>query len=277
MIIKDNENHKQQSRLKRLFKNDQFRSVIILVFVGVALPLAIYYSFRTFTTDVIALIVSGIPPSLRTIFIFIKDRRIDILSCIIVLSFVVSGALAAIQGDARIVLLQDSFVTAVIGLMFFLTLIPLSTRWFTIYPITHLVGRQLLATLPNKEWVDQNGHPQEMPIPDFMWQEMPIYRTFSYTLTAMWGFGLLAIFGARAAMIYTDVPLDKIVGIGTAVSATVNTVLGVISAISYFIFRRKYRQFDVKWMEENDFSRNEEDRVPNQPIPDNNDNNQLTA
>ncbi|KAI7853617.1 hypothetical protein BDC45DRAFT_510700 [Circinella umbellata] len=254
MMIQDDPKFKQQpNKIKRLIKDPQFRDVLIIIFTSLALPLTIYYSFRTFTTEVIALVVSGIPPCLRAIYIFIKKRHVDILSCIIVLSFVISGILAGIQGDPKIILLQGSFVTAVIGLMFFLTLVPLSTPWFTIYPMTHLVGSQILATLPNQEWTDHEGEHHEMSTPDFMWQEVPSYRTLSYGLTILWGLGLLTIFAAKAGMIYTDVPVDQIVGISKAVSASVNGVLGGITIIMYFIFRRKFRLFDIQWREENDF------------------------
>ncbi|KAI9246895.1 hypothetical protein BDA99DRAFT_414801, partial [Phascolomyces articulosus] len=214
-----------------------------LVLIDLAIPLAIYYSFRTFTTEVIALIVSGIPPCIRAIFIFIKERRVEIISCIVVLSFVIPGALAAINGDVRIALLQDSIVTAVIGLMFFLTMIPLRTKWVSIYPMTHMAGQQMVVALAPLKWMDQNGEQQEMKVPDFVWKNMRVYRVGSYTLTLMWGVGLVAIFGARAAMIYKNVPPEKIVGIGTAISAAVNASMAVISAVSFVLFRRKYRKF----------------------------------
>ncbi|KAI9489908.1 hypothetical protein BDB00DRAFT_840595 [Zychaea mexicana] len=259
MTAKEQNEKQQENKIKRLLKNDQFQGVIILILINLALPLAIYYSFRTFTSEIIALIVSGIPPCLRAIYIFIKHRTVDILSCIIVLSFVLSGVLTAIQGDARVALLRDSFVTAVIGLMFFLTLIPLSTRWFTIFPMTHLVGRQLFAALPMQQWTDEEGTKRELTIPSFMWQEMHDYRKYSYLLTFLWGFGLLVEFGSRAAMIYTGVDVDKIVGIGTAVSASINSVLGAISAASYFVLRRRFNQFDKRWRELNDFTQKQEE------------------
>lgn len=80
----------------------QILPLVLLLVVDLAIPLAIYYIFRIFTTEIIALIVSGIPPLLRVVYILIRYRRIDILSCIFVVSFVVSGVLSIVNGKQRL-------------------------------------------------------------------------------------------------------------------------------------------------------------------------------
>ncbi|KAG1062436.1 hypothetical protein G6F42_027427 [Rhizopus arrhizus] len=129
------------------------RPMFIMLFFDVGLPLAVYYILKIWLSVLVALILSGIPPLLRVLYVFWKKRHIDILGCIFVFSFILSAVLSIISGDVRLTLLRDSTVTAVISLMFFFTLIPLKTRWFTIRPMIFLFSQQMMSEQPPVEWI----------------------------------------------------------------------------------------------------------------------------
>jgi hypothetical protein len=74
------------------------RPMAIMLFFDVGLPLAVYYILKIWLSILIALILSGIPPLLRVIYVFWKKRKVDILGCIFVVSFILSAVLSVISG-----------------------------------------------------------------------------------------------------------------------------------------------------------------------------------
>lgn len=78
-----------------------FRPLISMLVIDVGIPLAIYYVTKIWLSQLVALILSGIPPLLHTAYTFIKKRRVEILGCIVVLSYVVSAILSLITGKYK--------------------------------------------------------------------------------------------------------------------------------------------------------------------------------
>lgn len=74
------------------------RPMFIMLFFDVGLPLAVYYILKIWLSVLVALILSGIPPLLRVLYVFWKKRHIDILGCIFVFSFILSAVLSIISG-----------------------------------------------------------------------------------------------------------------------------------------------------------------------------------
>ncbi|KAI8140407.1 hypothetical protein BJV82DRAFT_485102, partial [Fennellomyces sp. T-0311] len=216
-----------------------YRNLAAIIFIDIGLPIAVYYICRTFTTQLIALIVSGMPPLLRIIYILFKYRRFDFLNGIFVLAFGLSAALSVINGDVRAALLRDAIVTGVVGLSFLATLIPIRVQSFTLYPMTHSVGRRFLEALPPQIWTDADGVKHEMAKGDWMWKYMRVYRVQAYVFTALWGFFLLVDFGIRVALIYTGVSADNVVLSGTIMIASISALLGTASAIVSIRLRRR--------------------------------------
>ncbi|KAI8640015.1 hypothetical protein BD408DRAFT_420503 [Parasitella parasitica] len=124
------------------------RPIVVMLFINVGIPLALYYLLKIWLSPLVALIISGVPPLLHVFFVFWKKRRVDILGCIFVAGFIISAILSAISGDARLTLLRDSTVTAVVSVLFLLTLIPLRTKWFIIRPVIFLFTKQMLIDQP---------------------------------------------------------------------------------------------------------------------------------
>lgn len=83
-------------KVKTVFRYS--RPLLSTLFIDVAIPLAIYYLLKNYTSILIALIVSGVPPLLHVIYGFIKYRKINILGCIFVFSFIISAVLSIISG-----------------------------------------------------------------------------------------------------------------------------------------------------------------------------------
>ncbi|KAI8138996.1 hypothetical protein BJV82DRAFT_673102 [Fennellomyces sp. T-0311] len=163
-----------------------FLNIILLLVVNVGIPLGIYYGLRGIIGDTWALIVSGAPSFLWVLWGIIKHRKVDLLSAIIGISFILSGVLSVINGDVKAVIIRDSAVGAVIGLMFLITLIPLKTKWMYLRPLTFMMVAEMYIN-SKYSWVDRYGNIQTQPIMEWQWENIRYYRVSMYMQTAAWG------------------------------------------------------------------------------------------
>lgn len=234
------------------------RPLFIMLFFDVGLPLAIYYILKIWLSSLIALILSGIPPLLRVFYVFWKTRHVDVLGCIFVFSFILSAVLSVISGDVRLTLLRDSTITAVISLMFFITLIPLKTKWFTIRPIIFLISQQMMSEQPPIKWVDADGVHHSLETMEWTWQNVPFYRRFCYILGAVWGSVLLGEFLAKIIMIESALDIDHIILYGNIIliCIMVSMTTGTLVA-SHYVRKRAAVKLEI-WLKQNDFT----DRLP---------------
>ncbi|CAO3598844.1 unnamed protein product [Absidia cylindrospora] len=239
---------------KRQFIKQQLISVGLLIFIDVGLPLAIYYVLKMYVSQLIALILSGIPPFINVIVKFIRKRKIDALGCIFVFSYVLSGILSIISGDVRLALLRDSTVTCVVSCAFLITLIPIKTRWFKSKPLTFIIAQSFVSELPPIRWIDRNGETQEKPLLNFLWRHSPAFRWHNITMTALWGICLMGEFIAKVLMIKSDMSVDDIVWISNVIVIIVVVVLSVLSTIGSMLVRKYSKAYILAWMQENDFT-----------------------
>lgn len=80
------------------------RPMLTTILIDVLIPLAVYFLLKKFTTVLVALIVSGVPPFLHVIYGFIKHRKVNVLGCIFVLSYIISAILSIISGKGSVYL-----------------------------------------------------------------------------------------------------------------------------------------------------------------------------
>lgn len=80
------------------FMVKQVKAMVVVLIIDIALPLTLYFVLQKYTSQLISLIVSGIPPLLYVIYQAIRDRRLDALGCIIVFCMVLSGVISIISG-----------------------------------------------------------------------------------------------------------------------------------------------------------------------------------
>ncbi|PHZ12626.1 uncharacterized protein RHIMIDRAFT_251570 [Rhizopus microsporus ATCC 52813] len=227
------------------------KPMIVMLVIDVGIPLAIYYGTKDAIGPLIALIISGIPPLLHVIYSFVRHRRLEILGCIFVVSFIVSAVLSLITGDVRLTLLRDSSTTALISVMFFVTLIPLQTKWFDIKPM-------MFANAPPITWVDQSGQEQSSPRLTFVWEHVKMFRTYCYALTFAWAVILMGEFAAKVIMIKSTLDVDHIVLYGNIIIITVSVAMALITSFSSRLIRKRSVVLVQEWMKENNYR----DRLP---------------
>ncbi|KAI9256230.1 hypothetical protein BY458DRAFT_519429 [Sporodiniella umbellata] len=230
-----------------------FRPLFIMLIIDVGLPLAIFYILKMYISILIALILSGIPPLLHVIYTFIKRRKLDVLGCIFVVSYTVSAVLSLITGDVRLTLLRDSTVTALISVMFFVTLIPLKTRWFEVLPMVYLISQQMFAKLEPITWVDAEGKERTRPVMEFCWEHVRVFRRYFYIITAAWSVLLMGEFVAKVVMIQSTLSVDQVVLYGNIIIIIVVVVMTTATMLYSHRMRKSTRADIEEWMKVNDY------------------------
>jgi hypothetical protein len=88
------------------------------ILVNFALPFLIYDHWRSGLGDVKALMASSIPPILWSIVEFIRLRKIDAISVLVVAGIVLSLVAFIGGGGVKVLQLRENLVTGLIGLVF---------------------------------------------------------------------------------------------------------------------------------------------------------------
>ncbi|KAI9278756.1 hypothetical protein BDA99DRAFT_429083 [Phascolomyces articulosus] len=228
--------------------------LLIMMVVQVGIPLALYYGLRNQIGVVYALVISGIPPFLWVIFEFIRKRRVDALGVIIALSFILSGVISIVSGDARAALIRDGAVGAVIGGFFLITLIPINTSWLVLRPLTHIIGEQMFAGI-QYQWTDRDGNERTQSIVEWQFENIRFFRWSMRLQTLAWG--VLLILELVACVLFveiTDMSTDDIVKYNNIINGVVIGVMVTVSTTAGWYARKLVKEVGKKWTEENDFT-----------------------
>ncbi|RLO11035.1 hypothetical protein DYB28_009713, partial [Aphanomyces astaci] len=158
------------------------RAIFLMVLINIVLPIVLFAIVSKYIAEVWALLLSGVPPALEAIVHVLRDRRLDLVPCAVVVSIVVSAGVAAATSDARLLLVKDSFLTVGFGLTF------LGSMCLTNENLIWYYNRQF------------NG-PEAKARLDAMYA-YPAVKQATTTMCWVWGGGLLAEAAVRIVLIY---------------------------------------------------------------------------
>ena len=158
------------------------------VALDVVVPIVVYQAMVQLfgVPRVPALVVSGAFPAVNVVRRYVRDRRVDPIGVIVLLSILVGAAVSLVSGSEKLTLLRESFLTAAFGVAFLASLAIGK-------PIMFLLIRQFVAQEDDRrlaEW-------------DALWRDEPEFRRVMRQMTAMWGIVLLSEFGLKVLMIET--------------------------------------------------------------------------
>lgn len=195
------------------------RGVIVSLLINGGLPLLVYLLLLDHVSNVMALTIATFIPLIETVVYFLKYRKWDVFSMFMLVGFILSICAALIGGNEKLLLIRESFVTGILGLIF---LGSLTTRKPLIY---HFALRFTVG----KTQEEQRNFADNWKI--------PYVRKVLRIMTAGWGAILFSEALLKIALIY---------------SLSVPTFLAISSLISYgfiglaliwtVIYRRKSRQ-----------------------------------
>jgi intracellular septation protein A len=146
--------------------------VIFDFLVNLGGPFLVYQLAAGHMTETAALMLSSAPPIVWSVGQLIWSRKIDALSLLVILGIALSLIATLMGGSPRLLLVRESFVTGIFGVIF------LGSLLFR-KPLMFLVVKSSIS----KQGMSQEAFSSRWSIPGFGF-------TF-YLMTAVWGAGLL--------------------------------------------------------------------------------------
>ncbi|MFI9384287.1 VC0807 family protein [Kutzneria sp. NPDC052558] len=181
----------------------------LLVDVGVP-ALAYFVAHWLGASDFVALLTGSVVALLRTLFVAVKDRKFQLFSAFMVGVFTVGLVLSFVTGDARFLLVKESAGTFVAGVAFL---------------VSCLFGKPLIYFAALRM---QPGREAEFAQ---RWQELPGFRRTFYTMSLVWGVGLVIEALVRVPLVFL-LPIEVMV--------TVSTVMLVVAFVLLAVWTRWY-------------------------------------
>jgi len=197
------------------------RGLLPSIIVDGVLVFVIYQLVKNFTSasDIVALIISAIPALIFTIVVLLRQRQVDFIGVFVLIVIAFSILLSLITADPKLLLIRESMLSVLFGIVCLVSLLFPKPIWF--YIIRYF-------TTGNK--------PDQIAVFNTAWQ-YPIFRTYIRNVTIFWGLIYVIEFPLRVAMIYT-LPIAHFLAISPIIFYGIT-----IAAIAYTLaYGRRVRQ-----------------------------------
>jgi hypothetical protein len=201
-------------------------SLIPSLIVDALLPFLLYILLRPHTTEVLALIVSSVPPLLSNIVSFIRNKQFDAFGIMIFFGIVVSLIALLFGGDPRVLLIRESFVTVAIGVACLVSL--LFPKPLMFYISKHFATG---ADESKNAWFNS------------LWQYKR-FRFLCYLITVVWAVADIGEFAIKVILAFT-LPIAQAILIGPLVTNTLTVGLIIWSILYSVTTARKLFKIQV--------------------------------
>ena len=163
------------------------RGLLLSIILNAIIPFGIYWFVKHYLnpSEFVALCAASIFPLLYSIYEFSEHRSFDLIAIFSLLGIIVSIIGVALGGNTKILLIRESFFTAMLGVACFISL--LLPR-----PLMFYVGRQFMT----------GKDPAKMAEFDARWHH-PYARFVHRLITIVWGSAYVGEFIIRAILVYT--------------------------------------------------------------------------
>jgi hypothetical protein len=177
------------------------------VLVNFAAPFLIYRASRSGLGDVAALMAASVPPIAWSVFEFVRRRRLDALSLLVLGAIALSLVAFFGGGSVRFLQLREQLVAAVIGLIFL---------------GSAAIGKPLIYFLARAR-VRRRSGPEAQGFEAL--STHPIFVRAMLVMTLAWGVGLIVESALACALVFwlaiaTFLVVSPIVGYGTVIALT---------------------------------------------------------
>lgn len=165
-------------------KRRLFLGIIWTFAINGVLPLIVYVSLKKFLPDIMALSIATLIPVLDNTRVIMRERRADVFGLLMILGFLLGVVALLIHGGEQLLLVRESLVTGVLGLVFLGSL---------------LAPRPLIYYFVNRFTEMETGD-RDMRI-SALWSK-PRTRRIIRVMTAVWGLALTAEATIRVCLVY---------------------------------------------------------------------------
>jgi hypothetical protein len=195
-------------------------AIVREVVINIAAPLAIYTYAKADLGEVQALMLSSAPPIAWSIIEFIRHRRIDAISIMVVASIVLSLAAFVGGGGVRFLQLREKLITVLIGLVFL---------------GSAAIGRPLIFEFARATMRRRSASEAES------FESLRAHAPFRRAMTVMtlvWGFGLVIEAAVAAVLVFQMsvaefMIVSRFLGYGT---------IGLLTLWTFWYSRRQQRR-----------------------------------
>lgn len=189
-------------------------SVLRTLGVEIAVPLGVYYGLHSLgASDFTALALAGVFPLARTLFQFAKNRTLNGLALVVLVTNVAGMLLTFVSGDARMMIAKDSIGSGITGLVILISA-------FTAQPIMTKALRPFLT----------HGDADH----EAAWERLRGNARFEAAVrrsSFVWGVGFMLESAARVVGAFT-LPVSTMVWLSTVVFVGSFAVIMLISGAS---------------------------------------------
>ncbi|CAF0850598.1 unnamed protein product [Didymodactylos carnosus] len=256
--------------------------LIITVLADIALPLILYYVLQKHMSSVYALLIAGSPALIMVVGKAVWSRTFDAIGFLVFVGFTISAIVAIATKNARVLVLEKSLITAVMAVIFLVSLIPLHIKCgqkinLKLRPLVYYFYMDLVpmgakqAGLSRVIMDDQNSNiyselqeqidvsqstPERFVEPskievsvvyNWIYTHCSSFRYACYFLTIIWAIGFLIEFGGRLMLIFTRLSINQIVLYANVILGVVSSVCAISSVIIIILERRRTIQQIKAW------------------------------
>jgi hypothetical protein len=93
------------------------REIVNILLINAIAPYLVYELAEPYTGGLVALALSAVPPAIESVWSVLRKRKLDMASALVLGGIAVSLVLIALGGSERVLLLRDSLITSVVGLV----------------------------------------------------------------------------------------------------------------------------------------------------------------
>jgi hypothetical protein len=163
------------------------RSLLPSILFDGVLVFVIYLLVKDFTSasDIMAPVISAIPALIFTIVVLLRQRQVDILGVFVLIVIAFSILLTFLTGDPKLLLIRESMLSVLFGLVCLVSLLFPKPIWFYII--------RYFAT---------GNKPDQIAVFNTAWQ-YPLFRTYIRNVTIFWGLVYVVELPIRLALVYT--------------------------------------------------------------------------
>lgn len=162
-------------------KNKIMQSVAMSIIINGFIPILVYKVMLLHFSDFVSLIAATIIPLFDSLYSILKLRKVDVFALIMLTGFTLSIIAVFLGGNGRLILLRESFVSGILGMLFILSVaLP--------RPIIFFLAKKFMASgdVEKEALLEDNWH-------------YPYFRFSFRLLTIVWG---LAFVGEALIKVY---------------------------------------------------------------------------
>ncbi len=190
--------------------------------VNFVLPYVIFSIYQPKIGDARALLASSIPPILWSIVEFVRNRKIDALSLLVIAGIALSLLAFVGGGSVKFLQLRENLVNGLIGLVFLGSVV---------------IGKPLIYQLARAGMQRKPGQSDELAKFEQL-RDKPGFKRSMVIMTLVWGWGFVGATAVACALVFL-LPIKTYLIVGPIVG---NGIVGLIALWTFWYVRESKRR-----------------------------------